>query len=65
MSACEIAKAAIDDAFHDGVKQAFVVLHLNLIDNVSTARPKFDAALEKLRETYDMAGCAAAEVLEK
>lgn len=65
MSACELAKAAIDDAYRDGVRQAFVVLHLNLIDGTTDARPKFDKALTKLREAYDMAGCAAAEALEK
>lgn len=62
---CELSKEAIDEALKDGVKQAFQMLHLGVIDGTKDVRGKFDAALRDLRATYDMACCAAAEVLEK
>lgn len=66
MSACELAKTALEAAYVDGVKQLFVTLHLGLVDgNAAVARSRFVAAMHTLSASYDMATCVAAEVLEK
>lgn len=46
-TAHQFISASLNDALHDGVKQCFAALHMNLVDKTPDAKSKFEHALQK------------------